>query len=337
MLYIKKRGRIWHIEGTVTYAGQKKTVRKTTGHTLRREAEEECRAIEQRVINEMKGGHNLTPFNEAARDWLETVNGTSTCKENVSRLSSEWGRIPVSSIDTGAWNKFVKRKYKGAAPSYVNRIRTTLVSILNHASVANNIPKKKEGDYRTRFLSYEEQEELLAAYPDFIRAYFITLCYQGFRRTEGLRITLQGLNFEMNNIQLAVKGNKIITVPMHPRVKEALQAHIEMRREAIQQNNSQQIFLTKDIYNKKGEIIRPGRPYTDPKSLYRLHVRACKKAGIEDFTVHDWRHHFASHLMESGADLKSLMKLGGWQSESMVFRYADVSNSHIRNTMEKRK
>ena len=105
MLYIKKRGQIWHIEGTVTYAGQKKTVRKTTGHTLRREAEEECRAIEQRVINEMKGGDNLTPFNEVADDWFETTKQGATCEVNTRRLKLEWGKIPISKLDTAAWNR----------------------------------------------------------------------------------------------------------------------------------------------------------------------------------------------------------------------------------------
>jgi hypothetical protein len=41
--------------------------------------------------------------------------------------------------------------------------------------------------------------------------------------------------------------------------------------------------------------------------------------------------------MMAGADLNSLMKLGGWESEKMVFRYASVSNEHTRDTLEKLK
>tara|TARA_R100000951_G_scaffold22981_2_gene18977 strand:- start:769 stop:1782 length:1014 start_codon:yes stop_codon:yes gene_type:complete len=337
MLYIKKRGQIWHIEGTVTYAGQKKTVRKTTGHTLRREAEEECRAIEQRVINEMKGGDNLTPFNEVADDWFETTKQGATCEVNTRRLKLEWGKIPISKLDTAAWNKFVKRKLKGATPSHVNRIRTTLVSILNHAAVTYNIPKKKEGEHRIRYLTVEEQEHLFSCYPDFIRAYFIMISYQGFRRTEAMRLTLPGINMEMDTLQLKVKGGKWLTVPMHSRVKEALQEHLKLRADDIKRSNSGQIFLTRNTYYKDGSIREHAHPYASSDSLYRIHVKACKKAGIPDFTVHDWRHHFASHLMQSGADLKSLMKLGGWNSESMVFRYADLPDAHTRHTMEKRK
>ena len=49
------------------------------------------------------------------------------------------------------------------------------------------------------------------------------------------------------------------------------------------------------------------------------------------------QHDFANRLMMAGADSNSLMKLGGWESEKMVFRYASVSNEHTRDTLEKLK
>ena len=316
MLFIKKRGQFWHIFGTVTY-GQKKTkVRETTGTSVKREAEEICRELEQRVINVMKGGINLTPFTEAADEWLELIRG-DTDKRNASRLKSFFKKETMSEINTEAWNKFVSRKLKGCSNSHVNRIRSTLVAICNHASVSIIIPRKKEIHDRVRFLTYKEQEALLAAYPDFIKAYFLVLCYQGFRRQETLNLTRQGVNFESNTIQIYIKGGRLLTVPMHSRVRSALLLHIK-------QSNAQIVFR-----NKAGEA------YVSGDSLKGLHTRACKKAGIINFTIHDWRHHWASRLMMSGADLKSLMKLGGWESEKMVFRYASVSNEHTRDTLEK--
>lgn len=318
MLSIYKRGEVYHIRGTVSYAGETRNIRRSTGQTIRRQAEEVCRAYEQRILNEMRGGDNLTPFFELAEDWVSLGRGDTDIR-NALLLSNFFKDSAASEINTEAWNLLVRRKLKGCSNSHINRVRATLVAILNHASVTIIIPRRKELNDRVRFLSYEDQEALLASYPEFIRHYFITICYQGFRRQEALNLKRQGVNFESNTIQLIVKGGKLLTVPMHPRVREALLPH-------IRQSNAELVFLNK-----------AGKPYSFGDSLKGLHTRACKKAGINDFTIHDWRHHFASRLMMAGADLNSLMKLGGWESEKMVFRYASVSNEHTRDTLEKLK
>ncbi|MBI5917770.1 MAG: site-specific integrase [Nitrosomonadales bacterium] len=52
---------------------------------------------------------------------------------------------------------------------------------------------------------------------------------------------------------------------------------------------------------------------------------ALKRAGIEDFRWHDLRHTWASWLAQQGTPLNVLQELGGWESESMVRRYAHLS------------
>ena len=74
-----------------------------------------------------------------------------------------------------------------------------------------------------------------------------------------------------------------------------------------------------------------GQPYRDPRShklpggspIKRAHATACRRAGIVDFHVHDWRHHWASHCVMAGIDLETIRQEGGWKSLRMVERYAD--------------
>jgi site-specific recombinase XerD len=90
---------------------------------------------------------------------------------------------------------------------------------------------------------------------------------------------------------------------------------------------------------------RVGKPYTDTRllavqggnPLKSSHKAALRRAGIVNFTVHDWRHHWASHCVMAGIDLESLRQLGGWASLKMVQRYADVSAEHLRKSIDKLK
>ncbi|MFO7642344.1 MAG: tyrosine-type recombinase/integrase [Candidatus Competibacteraceae bacterium] len=58
---------------------------------------------------------------------------------------------------------------------------------------------------------------------------------------------------------------------------------------------------------------------------------AAKRAGLPaDFRWHDLRHLWASWLAQDGTPILALQKLGSWQSESMVRRYAHFSIKHLR-------
>jgi len=58
-------------------------------------------------------------------------------------------------------------------------------------------------------------------------------------------------------------------------------------------------------------------------------IRACREAGVEDFSFHDLRHSFASHLRMAGADLHDLQILLGHSDPRMTVRYAHLSDEHL--------
>jgi len=58
-------------------------------------------------------------------------------------------------------------------------------------------------------------------------------------------------------------------------------------------------------------------------------------AGLEDFTFHDCRHHFASWFMMRGGDLLALSRLLGHRDIKMTLRYAHLAREHLRSQMER--
>lgn len=314
MLSVYKRGNTYHIRGSLSYAGKTVRVRQSTGQANKRQAEEVCRIIEQRVLNNLKGGTDLVPLDEAARSWFGSNKGM-TDWYNVKSLVGYFKSKPVAEINVDAWNKYVRHSLDGCKPSHINRVRATLVAIAHHVSATISIPKLKEANDRIRFLTLDKQNELLAAYPDYIKPLFIALCYQGFRKSEALFLEWQHINFDAETILIdKSKSGRRRVVPMHPRTRDALSSR--------RGSNTQYIFTN-----------RFGEPYVHGDSIKGIHVRACRKAGISDFTIHDWRHHWASQMVMNGASMPVLMQLGGWQSERMVLRYASVSDEHIRDTL----
>ncbi|TPG37984.1 hypothetical protein EAH79_17040 [Sphingomonas koreensis] len=69
--------------------------------------------------------------------------------------------------------------------------------------------------------------------------------------------------------------------------------------------------------------------------LKRAHTTACKRAGVADFTIRDWRHHWASHCVMAGIDLITILRMGGWKSLRMVQRYAAVDTTHMNDAINK--
>jgi len=76
-------------------------------------------------------------------------------------------------------------------------------------------------------------------------------------------------------------------------------------------------------------------PAVTPAQATTAFIRACKEAGIDDFSLHDLRHTFASHARMNGVDLHTLQKLLGHSDPRMTDRYAHLSQDHLLEAARK--
>ena len=67
------------------------------------------------------------------------------------------------------------------------------------------------------------------------------------------------------------------------------------------------------------------------RTVEKIFENACKNASIEkDLTVHSLRHSFATHLLESGVDLKYIQELLGYKNSKTTEIYISVSNKNLK-------
>jgi integrase len=138
-------------------------------------------------------------------------------------------------------------------------------------------------------------------------------------------------NWAANTLFLAdTKSGEPRTITLHRRVR----ASLHKLWVGAGSPSEGQVFLN-----------RFGRPYADPRQ-YKLpggspirsaHKTACQRAGISNFHVHDWRHHWACQCVMVGIDFETIRQEGGWKSLRMVERYATVSAEHRARAMKKLK
>jgi integrase len=217
-----------------------------------------------------------------------------------------------------AWSHFKRVRCGGLSPATVQRFRATFSAALNYLAAeegfdAPKLPRgEKVSNKRVKYLTDNQADWLIAAYAPHVQPIAIMLRWQGVRIGEALRADWRHVNWRPNSIFIAEsKNGEPRTVTMHRKTRAAL------HRVWVSQGSPAQgpVFLT-----NRG-----------------TYATACRRAGIVDFHVHDWRHHWASHCVMAGIDLETIRQEGGWKSLRMVERYATVSAAHRAKAMAKLK
>lgn len=146
----------------------------------------------------------------------------------------------------------------------------------------------------------------------------------GIRVTELITLNLSDVNMQMSFI-LCRDRNKERIIPFGAAAKNALARYLDGTREEM-------------LENKKSEVLFAncsGQPMSR-QGFWKLIKHYAKKADIQaDITPHTLRHSFAAHLVENGADLRSVQEMLGHSDISTTQIYANLNHNHIREVYAK--
>lgn len=147
----------------------------------------------------------------------------------------------------------------------------------------------------------------------------------GLRVSELVNLKFLDVNLEACFVRVMGKGSKERIVPFGLYAKNKIDDYI---------NNSRPLLL-KNRISKYLFVARAGKPMTR-QGFWKLLKQYVKQAGIKKkVTPHSLRHSFASHLLEGGADLRTVQVMLGHVDISSTQIYTHVARDHLRLIHEK--
>jgi len=156
------------------------------------------------------------------------------------------------------------------------------------------------------------------------RAMLETLYSCGLRVTELITLKISDLFFDEGFIRVLGKGNKQRFVPINSRNKNYITNYIHLIRVhvPVKKEFEDNVFL-----NRNGRQLTRNMVFMIVKKLTEL-------AGIKkSISPHTFRHSFATHLLENGADLRAIQQMLGHESITTTEIYMHVNKSHLREVI----
>jgi integrase len=409
MLSIRKRGKKFHIRGTIRVGRETRIVQEhSTGCDRREDADAYRSKLEADIRHEVlygRGGRtqNLTVADAGLRYMARPGGLRSYDLWRLDQINKVVGDRTIAEA-AEAWVEFRRTRCAGLSPATVQRFRASFQAAVNYLAAEERFdpPKLPRGERinnkRVRFLSPHQADRLVQSYAEHVQPIATVLRWQGLRIGEALRLDWAHVSWAGNSIFIAETkgkdGGEPRTVTMHKHTRAALHRvwvsrrspkegrvflapfylpsvgkaqsfdwsnvnwsdgsivisegretrAIRLRRRTL--SVLRQVWTSHDAPDKgRVFLAQLGVPYADARAskfpsgsgIKKAHGTACRRAGITDFHVHDWRHHWACWCVMSGIDLETIKQEGGWKSLRMVERYASVSAAHRTRAMTKLK
>lgn len=223
----------------------------------------------------------------------------------------------------------------GRAPATVARklaaIRGFYGFLLRTGRVAQNpadlVSAPRRRTKLPQVLTAEQMSTMLDAVPTGTpleirdRAMFELAYSCGLRSEEVLTLKIDSIDFDDEVIRVLGKGSKHRLVPVGEPARRALVLYLGKARPGLVADPDESTLF----------LSRNGRPLSASDLTRRLAIRMREAASVSGVSPHALRHSFATHLLEGGADLRTIQELLGHASISTTQVYTHLDAARLRD------
>lgn len=203
-----------------------------------------------------------------------------------------------------------------------SQLKTNPTTMLSSPKIEKRLPRILKVDFIERLISAPDETTQLGQRD---KAMIETLYGAGIRVSELTNMDINEVNFAQGEIKVIGKGSKERILPLNRKALESIQVYIANGRKKLLSKHPERAKTEKALFlNKDGE------------RLTQRAVRACldkyiRKIGSDlKIFPHLLRHTFATHLLERGADLRSVQELLGHVDLSSTQVYTHLSKTKLK-------
>jgi integrase/recombinase XerC len=270
--------------------------------------------------------------------WSDQSGGTATAVESQTATKIEQ---LILAADVETMRRYMaelnQRQYsKSTVARKLATLRSFYKFLVKRNHLSNNpvtsIRTPKQEKKLPLFLEYEDIQRLLSTPPVDTwlgardRAILEVLYSTGMRVSELVLLNMDDVDFLGEVIHIRGKGKKERLSPIGSSALQAIQHYIEFRNKRMQNDSN---FDPKVLFaNKHGQRL-------STRSVRRKMDKYLRMAGLDPaISPHTLRHSFATHMLNNGADLRSVQELLGHQSLSTTQIYTHLSTSKIKEVYD---
>lgn len=246
---------------------------------------------------------------------------------------------PTDATSTDVIAYLNKLKAAGRSASTVNRKMASIRTFYNYLQDRKLVSTSPVRGIRTprierkelEYLSIKEIDKLLESPDDSLkgrrdRAILEVLYATGIKVSELIDANLEDVNFRMGFITCYGESSKTRIIPMGRPARAALEDYVYEVRDQLLGENKDETALFVNYYGKR--LTRQG--------LWKVLREYGEKSGIKHkLTPNTLRNSFAVHMLQNGADLKSLQELMGHEDISATQVYLAATKNHIKEVYDK--
>jgi integrase/recombinase XerD len=205
--------------------------------------------------------------------------------------------------------------------------RYMLIENLRDDDPTENISSPRKGSRLPKAISLRVVKDLLLAQGGKFALRdmaMVELLYSsGLRVSELVGIRVSDVNFDAGYLRITGKGNKERIVPAHLDALKSVSIYMEsLRPLLLKGKNSEYLFVS-----------NRGKPMSRQRFWQTLKAYG-RSAGV-DLSPHTLRHSFATHMLEGGADLRSVQKMLGHSDISTTQIYTKISVKHAKDVFNR--